>query len=1096
MFKSFRNSPLRVTEPVVSALYPTLSGKDLVLPRSDLGPIRSQSQCAAVGAATAAALRGRGTSWLPAIVLLAAVGLVSMSRVASAQQAPLQLPDATKNGAVVVRAGACWTWAKPDYDIWILSGGCEIAQQDRRAQAQQAVLWVHRGRYGETQNRITVYLEGNVSVEQQTPPPANAPPGAARPAPVRVTDATWYGEFESTDQIVFRTPQAGPEPAEKPMVYANALLRRRAMDYGKTKFVRPAQFAAPIDETDPLQEDGTGLIPNPNNAGTSSFQPVGVPNGMRRVRVRPRSSVPVSAKWFPSPTRDEWVAVVDSGVNIIIDGLDQFGTVDVSADRVVIFTSGVEEPDLTGQSLQNDETPMQIYLEGNIVFRQGNRIVQANRMFYDVNNEVGIVLNAEILTPVPNYRGLLRLKAEVLEQTGRDRFVARDAYLTSSRLGRPGYRMASGDIYFEDNQFPAFDLATGEPVLDPETGEQVVQHERLATSFNNFIFVGEVPVFYWPVLATNLENPQFYIDRIRFKNDQIFGTQLLVDFSPFEILGITNPPAGVDWDASVDYLSDRGLGLGTRLSYSRMNLFDIPGPYSGFVDAWGIKDHGLDNLGAGRMNLIPEKDYRGRVLGRHRQFLPNDIQLTAELGLISDRNFLEQYFENEWDEFKDLTTGIELKQTRDNRSLSLFGDVRLNEFFTQTQWLPRLDHYWIGQPLLQDTFTYFGHSQIAYANMKTASPPSPINPSEVAQFRLLPWEVNARGERIVSRHEIDFPFNVGPVKVVVHGEGELAHWGNNISGDDEQRAFGQFGVRANLPIWSVNPNIESRLFNVHGVAHKVNFELDATFADATKPISDFPLYDPLDDDSTEAFRRRFQFNTFGGTTPIQFDERYYALRSGLQNYVSSPSAEIADDLTAVRMGAHQRWQTKRGPANNRHIIDWIVLDTDIVLFPDADRDNFGENFGLATYDFRWHIGDEFTLLSSGTFDFFDQGQKIAQVGGYLTRPPRGGLYLGFRAFDGPIKSKVGIASYSYRMSPKWVSTMGTSIDFGEGNNIGQTFSLTRIGESFLASFQFTANHSKDNVGVNLLIEPRFLPTTRLGRAGGAQIPVAGLYGLE
>jgi len=53
-----------------------------------------------------------------------------------------------------------------------------------------------------------------------------------------------------------------------------------------------------------------------------------------------------------------------------------------------------------------------------------------------------------------------------------------------------------------------------------------------------------------------------------------------------------------------------------------------------------------------------------------------------------------------------------------------------------------------------------------------------------------------------------------------------------------------------------------------------------------------------------------------------------------------------------------------------------------------------------------------------------------------------------------------------------------------------------VGESFLISAGITVDASRDNVGFNLAVEPRFLPTTRLGRAGGAQIPVAGAYGLE
>ena len=38
-------------------------------------------------------------------------------------------------------------------------------------------------------------------------------------------------------------------------------------------------------------------------------------------------------------------------------------------------------------------------MEGNIVFRQGDRTVYADRMFYDARRQIGTILNAELLTP-------------------------------------------------------------------------------------------------------------------------------------------------------------------------------------------------------------------------------------------------------------------------------------------------------------------------------------------------------------------------------------------------------------------------------------------------------------------------------------------------------------------------------------------------------------------------------------------------------------------------------------------------------------------------------------------------------------------------
>ncbi len=69
------------------------------------------------------------------------------------------------------------------------------------------------------------------------------------------------------------------------------------------------------------------------------------------------------------------------------------------------------------------------------MLHQGQRIIYAERMYYNVSSEYGMVLSAEILTPIPQYQGLLRIKADALEQRNRQNFMAYGAAITSSRLG-------------------------------------------------------------------------------------------------------------------------------------------------------------------------------------------------------------------------------------------------------------------------------------------------------------------------------------------------------------------------------------------------------------------------------------------------------------------------------------------------------------------------------------------------------------------------------------------------------------------------------------------------------------------------------------
>jgi hypothetical protein len=355
---------------------------------------------------------------------------------------------------------------------------------------------------------------------------------------------------------------------------------------------------------------------------------------------------------------------------------------------------------------------------------------------------------------------------------------------------------------------------------------------------------------------------------------------------------------------------------------------------------------------------------------------------------------------------------------------------------------------------------------------------------------------NHNGSELVTTQEIDMPLQLGPVKVVPYVTGQLSHWDEDLNNDAYNRAYGQVGVRASVPFWSVDPSIQSDLLNLNGIAHKAVLAADFSYSSATKSPYDLPLYDALNDESIEAFQRRFEVYTFGGPPmPMPFDERNYALRSGLEDWVTSPSPEIVGDLTALRLDLFQRWQTKRGPCDNPHIIDYITLDTSITLFPDEQED-FGSVPGLADYDFRWHIGDRLTIVSDGEFDFFDQGEKEVSIGAILTRPPRGSLYVGFRYLDGPIHNDVIAMSYSYLMSPNWISTAAISVDLTNNGNIGESFTVTRIGESFLVSAGFNASSAQNNVGFMFTFEPRFLPKGKLGQIGGANVPVAGAMGLE
>ena len=898
------------------------------------------------------------------------------------------------------------------------------------------------------------------------------------------------------------------------------------------------EWAIPENESDgPLLDPNSDQFDQPNmpsNVQTDqTYTPPNTGDG-QRIRIDPRGGGETSVRVIPRGS--ERAIVVNTPTQITL--LSEQGPIELSADSIVVWA---DENVVGLNNLDASQTPVEIYLEGNIEFRQAGNVGLAQRMYYNVANQTGVILEAELFGETSQranagsydeFRTPFRMKSDVIQQLSPTLFQANNAAFTTSRLGVPQYWIESGMLRLDTGTTPLINqlasLGTG---LMGQTEEELYQQsgytqnggygfgdvgggpgynndlnqpnqnpfsgfdQLLVTSNDTRLFVGGFPLFRWPTFSADLaNNPSLYLDRIRVGSDSVFGQQLLTRWNNFQLFGI-RPRPGVRWTTDLDYLTERGLGFGTDLEYRRNQFFGSPAQSRGYLHSWFINDNGEDNLGFDRRSVVPESDFRGRIDGKHMHLTPSGWQVIGELGWISDRNFLEQFREEEWDLQKDKETRLELKRYTGNGSWSIGGALRLNDFVTQTEWLPRADHYTLGRGLLGNRLNWYEHSQLGYYRLKTAE--APTNAVDLGKFDPLAWDRRVEGVRAVSRQEIDMPLELGPIKVVPYLLGEAGYWQEDLTGDDVTRLLGQAGIRTSLLMWRADPNVYNELFNLNGIAHKIVVDSEFLVADSTQDYLSLPLLDPLDDDSIEFFRRRFLFDTFslgvGDDVPLKFDERVFAFRQGLQRFVTSPSTEIADDLMMLRLGWRQRIQTKRG--RNQRIVDWMTFDVESHFFPRASRDNFGQEIGPTQYDLRWHVGDRTTLMSDGYFDFFGSGLRTVSVAAALTRPGRSQYFLGLRTIDGPVSSDVLTASLAYRLSSKWKLEYGTSFDFGSTGNIGHSGRVVRIGESILVGLGAYYDASRNNFGFRFDIAPRVL-RSKLGMIGGRPIPPVGAFGLE
>ena len=1066
----------------------------------------------------------------------------------------IAIPHADHEYAISVNADNIERWFEGQYEVMQCLGNVVVVQGENKYSAKQAVLWLDRN-FSDSQfsssdsqsndsdlpaaQKMIIYLDDSVVVDRVRAGGEHT----ELSLPVdRMNANDWFGRLITTSNVhMNQSPIDVSGPSSAPLWdRAKASWQQEYSQIRQVSYVQqgdpylnqpllvspqtgqtltapptglPTNGSAPYRSTpiesvpygsDTLDSQTVYQLPQ---TGADLGNVVPVAGGQNqaaqvqtRVRINPRqSNAGAGIRSAPSSVPNETILTSTGGVRVLIDSdelanVDQFGQAKTSqivieADNVVAWTNQL------GNSSNLEPPRWELYLEGNVEFVMGDRVIYAERMFYNATTRQGTILSVEMLTPVPSYRGLARLKAEVVQQNSENNWYAYGAALTSSRLGVPRYWMQSQDLDITQSENAFVDPLTGVPQFDAQTGQVRTEDEYFVTSRNNRVYLAGIPVFWWPTISTSLNNPSYYLESLRVGNDQIFGTQVVTGWNLYQILGIRNPPRESKWTGYIGNLDFRGVVFGTDFKYNFPGFLGVPGNVDGLLRAWFIDDRGEDNLGRGRRRVPLEEDFRGRIRWTHQHTFSPGFRAQAELGWLSDRNFLEQYFERDWDTGKDYETGLWLIRNFDNQSLQLQANFQINDFFTQTSWLPKLDHHIIGQRILNTNLTWHAHSHVGYGQFDPAE--APTNPVDLANFRLLDWEVApAEGIRAGTRHELDLPFQAGAVKVTPYVLGDATFWEEDLQGNDLTRLYGQVGLRASLPLWRVDPTVHSVLLNLNGLAHKITFDTELLYADADEDFLTLPLYDQLNDDAQEHFQRRFIDNTFGGAIPAEYDERFFALRSLLQSNVSAPSAEIANDLAAVKIGMRNRWQTKRGLPGEARIIDWIEFDIEGTYFPDANRDNFGSDFGLVNYDFAWHIGNRLSILSDGYYDFFSQGLRTTSLGFSTSRPTVGSIYVGMRSIEGPISSNILTAQATYRMSDKWIFKGVSRFDFGEAGNIGQSISFIRVGESFLLRFGVNVNVSRDNVGFLFGIEPRFQPNPRLGRVGGVSILPASTEYLE
>ncbi len=467
--------------------------------------------------------------------------------------------------------------------------------------------------------------------------------------------------------------------------------------------------------------------------------------------------------------------------------------------------------------------------------------MRAPKLYYNFLNDRMLAPTAEIdlFTPtllapirissprIEQYRDTIRLPNGTVALAEHPLIRAEPAEMTGSRFPDPGYdiTMRAVDItrYTRPLANPVTDKEVKDP-NDPDQEEEVIWH---IDSRQNFYWMGPFPVFYVPRINTDVDDQAPPLRMIGFATNNYFGEQLRTDWNGFRIFGLRRPRWIDLWNVDVDYLSKRTTdfpAVGSEIGWYGTDLWrDLTDPYHklrnppdyvtksyfGYFDIWGLKDSSFDVLGTGpaivtngppvagnagfqRSADPPFQSIRGRLNFRHNQrFLPDDddhqfeeLRLQAEVGYASDRNFLEEYYQRLFNVGNDQETLAYGIWQKDNQVVDVWTEANLQNWYTDTQWLPRVDYYRLGDSFFNNLFSYSTHSGMDYATIHTD-----IMVNNPNLFAYMPYDPvsNTSGTfsagRFYTNHELAMPININNVfRLVPYVQGQAVGWTDQLGG--------------------------------------------------------------------------------------------------------------------------------------------------------------------------------------------------------------------------------------------------------------------------------------------------------------------------
>lgn len=371
--------------------------------------------------------------------------------------------------------------------------------------------------------------------------------------------------------------------------------------------------------------------------------------------------------------------------------------IDITADSVeyqkrgdIIHATGNVRIWRTNELLQANEVTLDtktstVRARGNVLFQRDKKVWRGSEFTYNLTNRMWTTgAFASFLPPFKitakrSESAIVPPEPDSTSRVARIEYILHDAMLTTCTNDADHYH---------------YSMKAREARIIP--GKQAVMRGLVVS-------MGGVPVLYTPYWYRNLEDPTLgLVLRVGYRSH--WGGYLLTGYR-YRLNDYFK------MTTFVETRTKRGFGLGQDLTWQRTTA--ASNSIKGAIEANWLDDSDIEEDHTAT-EYAKIKSSRFRIRAHHSQTLTERAYMLADFTYFGDPYFLEDFFEDEYQNSSQPENYISVNHRGNNYSVGIFARIRLNDYYNAVNRLPEVN-YDVSRMQIESTpFYYESHSTLSY----------------------------------------------------------------------------------------------------------------------------------------------------------------------------------------------------------------------------------------------------------------------------------------------------------------------------------------------------------------------------------------------